>query len=84
MTEPDYKEILYKLRPTNRNLWSGSIAVALFGVIWVLSLFDIFGAKSEIVAMLTGLFTAHYAGRLAEIVGFRKKICNALKGKTVT
>lgn len=83
MTEPDYKEILYKIRPTNRDLWTVSIAVAFFGVFLVLSLFEIFGTSSEIAAMLTGLFTASCAGRLAEIASFRKKIDNALKGKMV-
>ena len=84
MPEPDYKQILYKLRPTNKYLWSGFIAVTIFGVVLVLSLFEIFGTKSEIVAMLTGLFTASWAGRLAEIVSVRKKIDNALKEKIVT
>lgn len=84
MTEPADKEILYKLRPKNRILWSGSITVALFGVILTLSFFDIFGSKSETVAILTGLFTAHWAGRLAEIVSLRKKIDHVLKGKLVT
>jgi len=84
MTESDYKEILYKLRPTNRDLWSGSIYVALFGVILVLSLFEIFGTRSETIAILSGLFTASGFGRLSETLRIRKKIDNALKGKMVT
>ena len=84
MNEPDYKEFLYKLKPTNKELWSGAIFVAILGIILVLSFFEIFGSKSEILAILSGLFTAHWSGRLAEIASVRRRIGNALKEKMAT
>jgi hypothetical protein len=84
MIELDYKKILYKIRPTNRNLWSVSMAVLFFGVIWVVSLFELFGVKSESLPIISGLFTALFTGRFAEAISVRKKIDHAIKSKNAT
>ncbi len=84
MTKLDYKEILFKIRPSNRDLWTVSIAVVLFGVVCVVALFELFGIKPETLAIISGLFTALWTGRFLETINVRKKINNALKGKMVT
>ncbi len=84
MTEPIYKEILYKIRPTNRDLGLVFIALVLFGVIWVIALFELFGITSESLAIISGLFTAFWAGRFAETINVRRKINDVLKGMDAT